>query len=823
MNNRIYKILSVLLVIGLVSFIARDDVTDKVKQYLNIYRVNYSPEKVYVQLDKPYYIAGETIWLKAYLTDAATHKLVSQSGVLYVDLIGENNQPSQRLKLKVIDGKVKGNIDLPDSLAAGNYRLTAYTKWMRNFGEETFFNRSVRIWSAGEEAEASQEINEEVPEATEGAMVDLQFFPESGDLVAGIPTEVAFKAIDQQGIGIPAQGFVIDGEGRKITDFQSFHLGMGTFEFTPEAGVQYIARLVEASGSVRDYPLPEVLSSGYVLSVEEYQDENMINVRIQGSDDRQTVDLKLTGISQDELIYSENIRLNEGQYEVSIAKQGLPTGIMRFTLSDPQGKPYAERLAYVRPENQLQLNISTNEPEFLPREQVRMTVEAKDSEGNPVAANLSLAVTDQEIVSPVPNDENIASYLLLTSDLKGYIEQPGYYFRSVNDSTKQALRHVMMTHGWRRFAWKDIMSGQYPDIRHSREQDLSIEGKLVNRKGDPVKGGEMILYIKDQHQNFIITETNDKGNFTFEGFDFTDSVDLVIQGTTASGKRNVEVKIHEDDYVASAPDWQVPLADQLLASANQAYIDVSNRHIETEKAYQPRLRDMVLKEIVIEDRVDIAEPMKLHGRADQVLRPQDLTMPPPSGNILESLQGRVAGLQIYRSGINDFRATIRGYGEPLYLLDGIPVSPGTVSAMNPWDISRVEVLKGPEAAIYGGRAGGGVIAFYTKRGAVEYEEVEPGKHLILHRAGGYSKTREFYAPKYTTGNADQKKPDLRTTIHWEPNIQTGADGKAEVTFYTADRATTYRAVLEGLTPDGLPGSQTFTFNVVKPERDDVGR
>jgi hypothetical protein len=812
-----------LLAVGLVSFIAKDNLTDNIKQFLKTYRINYTPEKVYVQLDKPYYIAGETIWLKAYLTDASTHQPISQSGVLYVDLMEENNQPSQRLKLKVEDGIAKGNIDLPDSLEAGNYRLSAYTNWMRNFGEETFFNRSIRIWNAGEEIRAAQTETQEIPEVTEDALVDLQFFPESGDMVAGIPAEVAFKAIDQQGLGVPVKGFVMDGQGKKIIDFHSFHLGMGAFKFTPEAGVQYMARLIEADGAVRDYPLPEVSSRGYVLSVEEYQDENVINIRVQGSDDQQTADLLLTGISQNELVYSENIRLNNTQYETSIAKKGLPTGIVRFTLFDPQGEPYAERLAFVRPENQLQLTISTNEPEFLPREQVRMTIEAKDTEGNPASANLTLAVTDQEVVSPIKNDETIASYLLLTSDLTGYVQQPVYYFQDVNDSTKQALRHVMMTHGWRRFAWKDAVAGQYPDIKFTREKDLSIDGKLVNQKGDPVKGSEMILYVRDQHQTFIVSETDDQGNFSFNGFDFTDSVDLVIQGTTADGKRNVEVKIDEEDFVPPAPGWQIPQADQLLASTNRAYIDVSAQRIEAEDTYRPRLRDIVLKEIVVEDRVAIIEPMKLHHRADQVLRPQDLTMPPPSGNILESLQGRVAGLQIYRSGWNEFRATIRGYGEPLYLLDGMPINASTVSALNPWDIDRVEILKGPEAAIYGGRASGGIIAFFTKRGGVAYEEVEPGKHIIIHRAGGFSKTREFYAPRYTASNIDQEKPDLRTTIHWEPNLQTGADGKAEVTFYTADRATTYRAVLEGITPDGLPGSQIFTFDVVKPEDVDVGK
>lgn len=782
-----------------------------------------------MQTDKPYYIAGETIWLKAYLTDAATNQPTSQSGVLYVDLIGEDEQPAQRLKLKVEDGEAKGNFDLPDSLAAGNYRLIAYTNWMRNFGEETFFNRPVRIWQGSDDTTAvARQNTTPTDKQAENKVIsnmttDLQFFPEGGDMIAGIPTKVAFKAIDQDGLGVPAEGFIIDAQGKKVTEFQSLHLGMGAFTITPEADMQYTARLVKANGAVQDFPLPTVNTQGYVLSVNEYTNPDAIKVQIQGSKELQSTDLVLTAISQDELIYAENIALNNGKFNTSIDKSKLPTGIVRFTLSDTQGEPFAERLAYVRPENQLQLSMTVNEQEFLPREQVRMSIEAKDTEGNPVAANLSLAVTDQDMVTPVKYDQNIASYLLLTADLKGYVEQPAYYFQQVNDTTKQALQYVMMTHGWRHFTWKDAVTGQYPKMQYPREQDLSISGKLVNKKGEPVQHGEMILYIQDKYQTFIVQHTDDQGKFTFDGFNFTDSVDLTIQGTTENGKRNTEVRIDQNNYVPAAPDWQVPMADQLLASTHTGYVDFSTERIATQDAYQPELRDMLLKEITIEDRVDIVEPMKLHNRADQVLQAEDLMMPPPSGNILESLQGRVAGLQVYRKGWNEFGATIRGFGEPLYLLDGIPINSGTVSALNPWDIDHIAILKGPEAAIYGGRAAGGVIAFYTKRGGVEYEEVEPGPYIINFRAGGYTKAREFYAPKYTASNTDQEKPDLRTTIHWAPNIQTGADGKAEVTFYTADRAATYWATLEGLTSNGLPGSQVYTFDVIKPDNDNVGQ
>ncbi len=337
-------------------------------------------------------------------------------------------------------------------------------------------------------------------------------------MVADIPAKVAFKAINQEGMGVPAKGFIIDAQGKKIMEFQSFHIGMGAFIITPETNMQYTARLVKADGAVQDFPLPKVQAQGYALSVDEYGTPGAIAVHVQGNKELQGTPLMLTAISQDDLVYTENVTLSNSKADIDIEKSKLPTGIIRFTLSDRQGEPFAERLAYIRPENQLHLSMRVNEQEYLPREQVRMSIEAKDTQGNPVAANLSLAVTDQDMVTPVQNDQNIASYLLLTSDLKGYVEQPAYYFQNVDNTTKQALQYVMMTHGWRHFTWKEAVSGQYPTMHYPREQDLSVTGKLVNRKGEPVKSGEMILYVRDKYQTFIVQNTDDRGRFAFDGF-----------------------------------------------------------------------------------------------------------------------------------------------------------------------------------------------------------------------------------------------------------------------------------------------------------------
>jgi len=207
-------------------------------------------------------------------------------------------------------------------------------------------------------------------------------------------------------------------------------------------------------------------------------------------------------------------------------------------------------------------------------------------------------------------------------------------------------------------------------------------------------------------------------------------------------------------------------------------------------------------------------PFKLHTTPDVVISGKELSIA-PSGNIIESLQGRVAGLQVYRVGPNQFRASIRGQQtSPLYLIDGMPVSEGTLSSINQFDISRIEILKNAaNAAIYGGRAAGGVIALYTNRNGEEPVEVEPGKYIIIHQAKGYSKVREFYSPQYDGPTPASDEPDLRTTIYWNPSVKTDAQGKATVTFYTANRSTNYRAIAEGISDDGKPGRATLIFGV----------
>ncbi|QMU29653.1 TonB-dependent receptor plug domain-containing protein [Adhaeribacter radiodurans] len=813
MNNRklrnVKYFLPALLLVMLGFVSPPADWVQKLKSNLDTFRTQYAAEKVYVTLDKPYYAPGQTIWLKGFVLDAASLHPSAKSNVLYVDLLNADNKPVEQLTLKAERGKTAGDIQLSTGLPAGNYRLVAYTQWMRNFGEENFFNKEIQILGA----------NNSTTNATGVAKkLEVQFFPEGGDLVEGLSSRVAFKAIGANGTGVAIAGSVYDDRGQKVVDFADAHLGMGAVEIQPLAGQKYVAKITAKDGKTTEYALPAAKPTGYTMRVDETTEGIYWQVSVAGKI-TQPESLVITGISRDALQYSEAIKIQPGKtFRFTVAKAKFPTGIVRFNLARANGEPIAERLLFADNQDDLNVTLTADKKGYNGRDKVTMQLVAQDKKGKPVATDFALAVTDAELVKQAKNGLNLKAHLLLTSDLRGYVEQPGYYFEQSNLNRKQALDYLLLTQGWRRFNWQETATGKFPVIKYPNETDLFVSGKLVTNKNKPVEGGEALLYLQGQHQAFITTETDKQGAFAFNGFDFTGTIDVVVQGTDADGRRErLRVKMDEYNFIPQAPAFSAPSwTDGLLASTSKDFLLASNQQLATinQDLNNYTLRGILLSAVEVKGEKDMVQPFKLHDKADVVINRNELTIA-PSGNIIESLQGRVAGLQVYRTGQNQFRARIRGQmSAPLYLLDGMPISESTLSSISQFDVSRVEILKSAaNSAIYGGRASGGVIALFTDRNNEEQGEVKPGTYIIIHHAKGYSKVREFYSPTYDGATPASNEPDLRTTLYWNPSVKTDAQGKATVTFYTADRTTTYQVLAEGISDNGQPGSGVTTFGV----------
>ena len=442
---------------------------------LKTFLTTHLTEKAYLQFDKPYYAAGDTVYFKAYVTFGERHRLSTLSGVLHVDLINTNNKIDQSIKLQLVNGLAWGDFLLPDSLPKGNYRIRAYTRCMRNDADASFFEQVVTVGSVEKE-----KIAESTPAGAKiNSKPDVQFFPESGSLVNGLRSKIAFKAIGTNGRGIDVAGEILDNNNIEICRFTSTHLGMGYFYLQSRDGKSYTARLTYADGTQDVVKLPVAEPSGLTLAVNN-DSLPKASVRIEAN---KVCFAQNRDKNYMLLIYSGGVatsvtcKLDSSIILLDIAKRHLRTGVATVTLFSPEGEPLCERLFFVQNYDQIKLDIKTDKTVYAARGKVNISLLAKNRADSVTMGHFSVSVVDESKVSVNENDENsILANLLLTSDIKGDVEQPNYYFTNVNDDARTNLDLVMLTHGYRRFEWRLLLDNLSPALTYQPEKNLEITG-----------------------------------------------------------------------------------------------------------------------------------------------------------------------------------------------------------------------------------------------------------------------------------------------------------------------------------------------------------
>ena len=755
-------------------------------QKLENYYRRYPQQKAYLHLDKLAYHAGEIIWYKAYLVDSRSHQPDTISQNLVVELVNSFGESSMLQLVKLQEGSSKGDFLLPDTIPQGLYRLRAYTNWMRNFGEQYFFSREINIWNPEHAANLYRDdklINKRFKKKSQrkAGRLDVQFFPEGGYLVSGLSSRIGFKGINDLGLGVDIEGEILDRQNQSVAKFNSSHLGMGVFNLKPEANEKYKAVINTENGKKVHLKLPEVLDKGYVMSVSR-QDESGVRVHIQSTypDDPVFLACHIRGT----LIHATEQPVSNGEAIVDIPLDNIPGGIMHVTLFDSKLEPRCERLIYVPSNDILQILIEPQKNEYGSREEVKLSLTVKDAEGKPVEENFSLAVSDRELENYAGESQaGILPSLLLTSDLAGRIEEPDFYFRSRDANTLEALDILMMTQGWRRFVWKDVINEEQLRIEYPIQKGLTVHGRITSNYFDrPIKNLPVTLTVLSEFNDVFISRTDDRGAYVFDLPDYEDTISVEITARRLSGRKNLVIFIDENDLP------------------------------ETEQFYSSYSRDMVVQ------GTNVFKPMQapeedtmqfstkgIYYQPDYVLEVNDQMR--TYGSVLQMIQGRIPGVQV----VGD-RVMIRGvntfYGntEPLFLVDNFPTDLAGVQSLNVIDVERIEVLKGPSAAIYGVRGANGVIAIFTRR----------GRRMIKGQLNfdmlGYHKPREFYSPRYGTG-FDHLVTDYRSSLYWNPEVQTNEEGKAEISFYNSEKPGKYFIVIEGITASGQIGSGEKSYTV----------
>jgi hypothetical protein len=798
----------------------QDDPITRIRRQLETWATDEPVEKVYLHLDKPYYAAGDDIWFKAYVVSGPLHRLSSLSSILNVELINGSDSIIQSVKLALDSGTASADFALPDTLHQGNYRIRAYTNYMRNAGSEYFFDKQLAIINTADPVKKNKKIavrSRTVGNGNATGRTDVQFFPEGGYLVNGVASKVAFKAIAPNGLGVPVKGTVVDNRGRQITQFATTHLGMGVFELIPVAGLTYTARITDTGGSVVTIPLPNVQQNGQTLAVN-YNSQGSLTASILLSrsslSDRQNTQLTLVAQSSGKICYTGKTNPGVAVTTLAIPKNILPTGIVQFTLFSPTGEPLNERLVFIQNTDQLNLKLATDRQVYAPRQKVQLTLTSQNNNGQPAAGNFSVSVTDETRV-PVDEDSenNIMASLLLTSDLRGYVEQPAWYFNSTDDNRRTALDNLMLTQGYRRFDWKRALNAAAPAKRYLPETSLQISGTVVTTGGKPVINAKVKLFDLDSIQFTRDTTTDEHGRFVFKNLTFEDSVRFIVQARTAKNKKNVDIKMDRmmppnASENKGRPNLQVDFANRFGVFAKS-----SKQLYEAERRYGLGNHVISLQEVVIrEKRQAVRNSSNLNGpgNADQIIKGKELQMM-GCPNISDCLQGRLLGVN-FRNGI---AYSTRDYRPMQLIVDGVYMEPDFLNTINYNDIQAIEVLRNIGlTAIYGGRGASGVLLITTKRGD-ENDEPEPiyGRGITTYYPKGYYKARQFYSPMYDKAETNKQLADLRTTILWNPKVTTGRDGTASLNYFNAGGKGTYRIVIEGIDNEGHIGRQVYRYTI----------
>lgn len=760
-------------------------------QQLTNYRQQVPQEKLFFHLDRPLYLVGEMIWFKAHCVDAALHTPLAMSKVAYLEVLDKDQNPVLQTKITLDGGKGVGSVFIPPFLASGNYLVRGYTQWMKNFSSEFYFQSPITIANPFSKPAA-------VPTMAKATTpYDLQLFPEGGHLVQGLESKVAFRAVGEDGKGITFRGRVVNQQNDTVARFEPHKFGMGTFGFAPQTGQSYRVLLQDAQKQWFVYRFPDALAQGYAMQVSESTANTLdVVVRAQGKEGAVSLLAHTKGIAK----HAAQATFQNGQARFSLNKNLLGDGTSTLTIFDNNQMPVAERLYFKRPKESLTVSAQASKSQFNVREKVELDLGAQIGTTT-TAADLSVSVFLVDSL-PAPSPVFIDSYLGLSSDLKGNVESPHYYFQNDDDV---ALDNLMLTHGWRRFTWDDVTQTKPKFAFPPEMTGHFITGKVVDAKtGAAVPDIDTYLAAPSKRPQLFVSTSDSLGRILFELKHFLGAKEVIVQTNTRKDSTyRIEINSPYSDKMSSyvLPKFSFDASwknDLLTRSIN----------MQTRNSFLPKsAQQMITTE---------ADTLAFFGKPDEKYQLDAYTRFPTLEEVMREYVPGVAvrrrqGKFIYRV-YDKLQSNVPFEEEPLVMVDGVPMfDTDKVLTFDPLKIKTLQVIDG--LYYLGPVSFPGIVSYSTYKGDLAGFPIDP-RALVLSYEGVQGK-REFYAPRYDA--AEQLKsrvPDFRNHLYWNPQVMTTSN-KQTLNFYTSDQVGTYRVVVQGLTDKGVAGSKTFTFEVKK--------
>ncbi|WP_131474428.1 hypothetical protein [Neotamlana nanhaiensis] len=685
--------------------------------------------------------------------------------------------------------------------------------------------------------------------------LDLQFFPEGGKLVDGLKSKLGYKGVKYNGLGTVVNGDIVDEKDNVLFEVLSNELGMGYIFLKPDITKTYYCKVTNADGTIYKYELPKVHKSGYVMSL--LETTNYLNLKVETNvknTDSLFVQIKMRGV----LIQEHSFKVEDGFYQVLMQKNAFNEGIHSVVLLNNNHVPLCERLFYNFKESEkLNISVNTNKPRYSQRDKTKLNIVVANTNGQPVKTNLSLLVIDKKQLGDFRKlQPNILSHFLLSSELKGTIENPKYYFNKNSINRKRDMESLMLTQGWSNYVFNKTDTINSFSIKP--ETDLWISGivnSVFNKNKPPKKTVDLSLFTFGDPRGFYLQKTDSLGRFAFNlGSQYADTLKFVIQSTNKKGVKK-DYNIALDD--ALAPPKIYYEEQQNFQLADTIVTPYLNTSIENKKVND----GFVTPDNTIElNAVELTgynltpkreKVFKLHGPPDVVISNEELEKEEEKWmfglySVLRSkFPDDIRIKRVNKSGYDYFKTSQIGSGLDSFdmanafgadftfiLIDGVLIDLyeyPLVSRLPVEGVKSFEILNHPKNArryFYQIFPVSEDIAFKTFAIISIYTYSGKGLYGIGRTEGifkgvisGFSPRKEFYAPKYDVLEpVDWDIADLRSTIHWSPSITTNEQGEAEIEFYNADTTGDMLIILEAISPDGKLGYFESTYQVSKWEK-----
>ena len=754
------------------------------------------------------------LWNIIYRHDSLDLANSSLSGSIFC--LSQNGDPIQDAKLKISisssETELYNKSIITDSL--GKYLLS----WSI---PNLYANGEICLGIRAEFINETKRLNINIPLGKDG--LDLQFYPESGNLVAGIENKIAFTSTDNFGNPINITGVLMNQKGNRLKEIISDRDGMGVFNITPLPNETYYVSINNPILKNAVYQLPKAIENGYTLSVKSsFRDQLSVIINMTDHFKGKRFKLELSNGVKSELLFNAIL---EKKTQVLITTENFPIGISTLTLY-ADGLPVAERLVFLNKHKKINLSVETNKENYAPREKVEIIIRATDFNGKPVSANLSIAIVDEKRI--IDNQQDLIVNMLLGSQLKN-VPETSAFLEGTQESDK-LLNLLLMTRGWRKLE----LVAEYTKIVKSASNQNGITGKVFLKKNKGAKNVQ-VQVINTHSWQMISTQTDDEGRFVFPLEDYleiADETNLSISAHIPNSNKKLRIEIDENlpenmafDFKKDKSLIQVYDLQNKANQINAAGVAQKHMGFTNRDSIRVLLSEIEIKASKIEkhDRSELERnTMDYSKKADDMQMVTTSTAVNSGGTnpqleMLGTLKQVypflfMQGGKVVSRGPSTFMAS-RESGM-LVVIDGFESTMSqAVELAN--QIQEIKISTGPAAGLkYGSGHLSGVVEITLKK-TEDYLVSLPNKELdkSLSVIQGFKIARRFNAPDYAVKDVAHGDFDVRSTIYWNPNLGTDNDGKAEFSFYNSDKRNKIKCIFMGVSNTGLLMNQQISYEV----------